>query len=516
MIKPLRQSLIIIVLVLLLPTVFFSIYEIGSLRNNEQMIEDIYANQLDAILYSINQYSEAVMSSWAEDIKSCISEPENSNNTCVKQFITEIPSAISICLYNPKKEELSRIASRSESMITEESIRTLLQNNDSSLQRLGSYLKEKYRKIESIALPDNNYQALIFGVEKEGELHFVIILQDPDKFINLVLDPKIQEIAQEKFYIAAINTSKDSIIYSSDRQNALGSIEHQQAFWLLPHYSMGIELLDSTISDLVHTRSRKNIILIGLIDLVLLIGIWLIYRNVKKQIELSQLKSDFVSNVSHEIRTPLALISMYIETLEMGRVKTIEKTQEYYKVIQHETHRLTGIVNKILNFSQIESGKRRYSFEDANLNTIVQSVYKSYIIRMDKEGFQHSIKLADKLPVIHADKEAITDAIINLTDNAIKYSSALKSIEYQTSVKNDHIRLSVQDKGIGISENDQKHIFDKFYRVTEKNLALKAKGSGLGLAIVKHILDAHNGKIEIESKMNEGTRFTLVFPILKS
>jgi two-component system phosphate regulon sensor histidine kinase PhoR len=250
-------------------------------------------------------------------------------------------------------------------------------------------------------------------------------------------------------------------------------------------------------------------------DIILLSGAWLIFRNIKKQVELSQLKNDFVSGVSHEIRTPLALISMYIETLEMGRVKKAEKVKEYYAVILNETTRLSGIVNRILSFSQIENNKRKYLFSETSLNDIVENSALSFRYTLDNKGFSYSLESDKDLPCIMADAEAIADAFVNLIDNAMKYSTENKDIMVRTGKYEDFVYVEVEDHGIGISEKNQQYIFDKFYRVTEKNLANRVKGSGLGLAIVKHIMDAHGGRITIKSAPGSGSLFRLLFPVKK-
>jgi two-component system phosphate regulon sensor histidine kinase PhoR len=290
-------------------------------------------------------------------------------------------------------------------------------------------------------------------------------------------------------------------------------INDREPFWLFTNYMMGIELKDITIADLTKERVKRNLIINGLMDIILLSGAWIIFRNVKKQVELSQLKNDFVSNVSHEIRTPLALITMYIETLEMGRVKNEEKIKEYYTIILNETTRLSGIVNRILNFSQIEGNKRKYFLSATDLNEIVENAALTLRYSLETKGFTYIFEPGKNLPSILADREAITDAFVNLVDNAIKYSPMIKEISVRTYSNAEYIHLEVEDHGLGISEKDQKYIFDKFYRVTETNLANKVKGSGLGLAIVKHIMDSHEGKIYLKSTPGSGSMFRLSFPV---
>ncbi len=513
MFKSIQKSILPILIILILPTILFSIYEIGTLRKNEQVIESIYTNQLDAILYSVNQYSEDVMNGWANRIVQIIGRNEKPASEELYKFFAETPVENCLYLYSLDSLQMRSFGPGCSNPDFNRTLSTLVAKQDSILKKLKTYLNGGYRKIETFILPGSIDQVFVFAHNFENSTQFIFIVHNPERFINEILDPKIQEIAREKFDIAISSVKNDSVIYNSDRQNIPVTILHKKPLWLIKNYDIGIELKDRTISDLAKSRSRKNLILIGIIDLVLILGIWFIYRNINRQMELARLKSDFVSSVSHEIRTPLALIQMYIESLEMGRVASKEKINEYYKVILQETQRLTGIVNKILNFSQIESGKRRYAFSEMQLNEVVEAVIKSFTLVLEKSGFTTKVDLTPDLPVIMADRESIADILVNLIDNAMKYSNSGKYIKIQTLYDNRYAILRITDKGIGIAPKDQKNIFDKFYRVTEKDLALKAKGSGLGLTIVKHIIDAHNGNITVKSEKGAGTEFTLFFPL---
>jgi two-component system phosphate regulon sensor histidine kinase PhoR len=170
-------------------------------------------------------------------------------------------------------------------------------------------------------------------------------------------------------------------------------------------------------------------------------------------------------------------------------------------------------VNRILSFSQIESNKRKYFFSENDVNEIVESAANTFRYSIEIKGFKYSFRPEKNLPLILADKEAITDAFVNLVDNAMKYSPEIKDIIVRTGKDDKYVFIEVEDHGIGISEKNQKYIFDKFYRVTEMNLANKVKGSGLGLAIVKHIMDAHGGKIYVRSALGSGSMFRLSFPV---
>jgi two-component system phosphate regulon sensor histidine kinase PhoR len=226
---------------------------------------------------------------------------------------------------------------------------------------------------------------------------------------------------------------------------------------------------------------------------------------------LAQSKSDFVSNVSHEIRTPLALISMFSETLEMGRVVSEEKKQEYYRIIRKETQRLTGIVNRILNFSQTEANKKTLSPEVLHVNKEVGDILATYDFHLVNKGFEYSVVQSGDLWVT-ADREAFVESVINLIDNAMKYSAAVKRIEISLAKVAEFGLVQVRDWGVGIRAADQKHIFEKFYRVSSGNLA-KTGGTGLGLSLVQQLMQAQNGKITVVSDVGKGSTFTLHFPL---
>lgn len=185
--------------------------------------------------------------------------------------------------------------------------------------------------------------------------------------------------------------------------------------------------------------------------------------------------------------------------------------KEYYQIISAEANRLSKIVNSILNFSQMESGKRRYSFRETSLNELVEKVAETYTFHLKNKGFQFHMNLSPGLPAVSADPDAVSEATINLIDNAMKYSNEVKEIVVSTGVVGKMVFISVKDKGVGIAAGEIRQIFDKFYRVTS-GLTHNTKGTGLGLTIVKHIIDAHKGKIEVKSTPGEGSEFILFLP----
>jgi two-component system phosphate regulon sensor histidine kinase PhoR len=234
----------------------------------------------------------------------------------------------------------------------------------------------------------------------------------------------------------------------------------------------------------------------------------LVYRNVRAQTELAWAKSAFVSNVSHELRTPLALIRMFAETLEMGRLKDEQKKQEYYRTILRETERLTHLVNNLLNFSRMEAGRKPYQLVPCSMRDIVRDVVTPHL---QHAGFTPVMELPHDDVVVAVDREAIAEALINLLDNAVKYSGPKKYLRVKVTHTANDVRVEVEDQGIGIAPQYHTMIFEAFFRVPS-GFVQDTKGSGLGLSLVKHIMDAHGGRIELESVPDKGTTVRLLFP----
>ena len=460
------------------------------------MIDKIYNNQLDALLFSVNQYSEDVAGRFQYKL-SLINEGDNPLyfQDQLTNFIEENPSIIKIVFADS--------TFNSSDQVTNE----LLKFNKEKIEKLYSFKKEKYNRIEPLEHNNNTFLFFVLDNPKTANLCGVTI--DTDKFIRDILSPKILSIAQNEFSIYIFNKEK---VYDFNSEGNINPrlLDQQRKLWLLPSFSLAIKLKGETIEDLVNQRAKTNLILIIALTLILIAGAWLVFRNTKREVELAQVKSEFVSNVSHELRTPLSLISMFAETLEMGRVKSEEKKKEYYSIISQEALRLGKIVNKILSFSKMEAGKRTYNFEEVDLNEVVEQIYDSYRFHLQNNGFEFIFHRHDSPLKIKADSEALSEAIINLLDNAVKYSKDKKRVELLTGEKQESIFLEVTDLGIGIGTEDQKRIFEKFYRVSS-GLVHNTKGTGLGLSLVKHIMDAHKGEVTLSSELGNGSTFRLIF-----
>lgn len=518
--KPLANIGILLIVIITLPPLLFTSYEIGNLYQNEKMIDSIYTRQLESVIFSINQYSDDIVSRWANQLENDIQKQGQLSSNNAEDLVAQY-SAVKLFFIADSTETNDiyfKDYDTSVSDLNKVYFDNIIVDNKNIIKRLIQYMDGGYRKIQPIDIDHPDHSLFLFAIKlSEDEVVICGIIVNTLGFIKENLGPKIQSVARDQFYFSVFDDETDKEVYSNDLyESADKNIEHKKSLWLMPDYQLGIQIKGDTISNLVQERTNFNIYVIILMDIILLIAAILIYRSLRQQMKLAQLKSEFISNVSHEIRTPLAIINMYSETLEMGRIKDESRKKEYYSIINTEANRLSGIVNKILNFSKIESGKREYVFVETDINNLVSEVVEQYKHHFIRKGFTCNLDLSSDLPKINLDKEAVTDALINLIDNAIKYSTDNKQFNIISKLGNHGVTIEVKDYGIGIDTKYQKLVFDKFYRVTDGNLAHKAKGSGIGLSIVDHIMKAHNGHVNLISQPNEGSSFILNFPVTRS
>lgn len=286
--------------------------------------------------------------------------------------------------------------------------------------------------------------------------------------------------------------------------------------FVLTNVRLSIRLKDLTVGQWARRNFVINLSLWTLMAVLLLAAIALMLRTASREMKLTQMKADFVSNVSHELRTPLASIRVLAELLNLGRVKDSSKVREYGGYIESEGRRLTQLINNILDFSRIESGRKAYNFEQANIKELVDGTLEAFSLQLTRNGFAIDYQALKKsYPDVIIDPDAIALALNNLIDNAIKYSKEEKKIFIRLDHQENRINIAITDQGIGIPCEEQEKIFEKFYRVST-GLVHDVKGSGLGLSLVKHIVEAHDGEITVKSEPGKGSTFTIHLPVTDS
>jgi len=284
-----------------------------------------------------------------------------------------------------------------------------------------------------------------------------------------------------------------------------------------PFSAWGLALPRAERSRLLGSARANRWVLSGLAALLAAIStlaLAAVVRGVREAERLSRMRTELVAGVSHELKTPLALLRLYAESLLLGRVADPEKREGYLRTILRETGRLTHLVENVLAFARIQAGGMACRREAVGPGDIVRDTVEAYREEIVRRGFRIEAEIAPDLPAIEADRDAIAQALLNLLDNAAKYSPDGKRIAVRARADGGSVRIEVEDEGIGIRPEDIERIFDPFHR-TDEARALGTRGSGLGLALVRNIADAHGGRVDVRSEPGRGSIFTLVIPAME-
>jgi two-component system phosphate regulon sensor histidine kinase PhoR len=250
---------------------------------------------------------------------------------------------------------------------------------------------------------------------------------------------------------------------------------------------------------------------------VIVLGAATILVVAEKERRVSALKSDFVANVSHELKTPLALVRMFAEMLQSGRVASPEKQREYLDIIVSESERLSALIENVLDFAKVERGKGAYEFAMGDVGEAVTRAANVYRYRAEREGVAIAVDVEGGLPPARIDDRAIQLAVINLIDNALKYAPGSGIVTLRVAREGSAIVVSVIDRGPGVSPEDKERIFERFVRGSSSKTSTEGgrspiRGSGIGLALVRHIAESHGGRAWVESDIGLGSTFFLAIP----
>jgi signal transduction histidine kinase len=282
---------------------------------------------------------------------------------------------------------------------------------------------------------------------------------------------------------------------------------------VVPGWSLA--LFDSqgkSIGQIVRGEMRWYAAVLLGIAVLIVAGIVMTLRAATHEAETVRLRSEFVSNVSHELKTPLSLIRLFGETLDSERWTDDAKRREFSRIIARESRRLGHLIDNVLDFSKIDSGRKEYRFEKEDLVEVVTDTVESYRYYLRDQGFELDVSLLPGPVFAMIDKDAIAQALLNLLNNAEKFAGEGKYIGVKMVLEEGQVRIAVEDKGPGIPPSDLKRIFEKFYRGGHRP-AREAQGCGLGLTIVKNTVESHGGSVNVESEVGRGSRFFITLPL---
>ncbi len=473
----------------------------------------------------------------ADDVRNEFPAPGQACSETLDRVLAAHPYVAHVFLYDPSRGLVFR--SQPHRLKNEEAFRAEADDFSSMMQKWfdSEYkqLLEKMTKMEKKGIPyyafpnsaprgeKHLYQSAMMFLQPDGtDGHTAIggVVFDAeylrDHFFPEMLDAVMtRNLTEGQKAVIMIHPRSESypLVASAGWDGGVPEVERNMDY-VFPGLTLAIKTPGTTLEAIGQRFVRTSFLILGGLSLLLTGGLLLTYRNVSKEMALARLKSDFVSNVSHELRTPLSLIRLYAETLEMGRLNSQEKYQEYYCIIRKESERLSALINNILDFSRIEAGRKEYDFLDTDMRELVRNTLESYRYQIEQHGFTFEEKI-DEVPPLRVDREAMARSLVNLVNNALKYSQDRKYIGVNLYRENGAVKLEVIDHGIGIPSQEQNKIFEKFYRVGDP-LVHNTKGSGLGLSLVRHIVEAHGGEVLVDSEPGQGSKFTITLPVISA
>lgn len=242
------------------------------------------------------------------------------------------------------------------------------------------------------------------------------------------------------------------------------------------------------------------------------VGAFLSARLVQRELDAARDKSDFAAHVSHELRSPITQIRLKAEALQLGLAPDDASRERHYDVITREAERLSRLVDNVLDFSAIERGRKKYTFRPGDIGTTVARAVEAAKVAMETRGMEVRLSLPEDLPVVWHDVDAVSQCMTNLLSNAAKYGQEAGWIGVEVRASDQEIEVAVSDGGIGIAPEEQRAIFEQYYRSSDPQ-ARRRKGTGIGLTIVKYIMEAHGGRVGVRSAPGAGSTFSLHFPL---
>ena len=335
------------------------------------------------------------------------------------------------------------------------------------------------------------------------------IIFNGDRLKESVLGPALREQVPSREMSWALRARDGAVILSSENP-ASGPVILRTGFasnfpdWTLEFHQPPPRLIKTFL------LSRRGLYFFAflLIAGILVFGLVLTVRSVSHELELARMKSDFVSTVSHEFKSPLTSIRQLAEMLHAGRVPSEERRQKYYDVLLEQSERLSMLTDNILSLAKIEEGRAEFSFEATDISALLADVVTASQERVRHEGFDIGLEVSGTLPRLAVDRTALSQAVTNLVDNAIKYSGESRTIAVSAALDDRSLAIAVRDFGVGIGREDRDRVFERFYRGGDA-LTRTVKGSGLGLTLVKEIVEAHRGRVDVESEPGKGSVFTI-------
>ena len=440
----------------------------------------------------LNKYGSAEVSeSWSEDTAlklvsslRVLLETIEDFEWSYSDFAERLKQQISVVL-----DSYARRQAEAQTAVSEQSILA---------EMLASWPQDNFRKLD---VPE-----LVFGMHHGIGDGTVILLQtaealasDFDRCANGLeeLGVSYRITDGSGAYASGVDSSREDAFL----QASLGQF--------FPGWNVEVHFNDVDIFERTAHRQKVIYVWAGLLAIAVMVAAGLLTAQaVGKQIKINKLKNDFIATVSHELKTPLASMRVLVDTLLEGSYRDQQQVTDYLQLISKENERLSGLIDNFLTFSRMERNKHAFIMARTTPVAIVDAAAEAVKTKFAGGRCAFDVKAGENLPEVMADRDAMVTVLVNLLDNAYKYSYEDKRIELSAFTEDGSVCFRVSDNGQGMSRRALKKIFARFYQV-DRSLSRSAEGCGLGLSIAKFIIDAHKGTISVDSKPGQGTVFTI-------
>ena len=473
---------------------------------NQQIVE-VYANakaeiQLEDSRSKQDQRQESESKSLAATEKSAPSPMKNSSySSKIQQRVVTPQQMLNVPSAAPAKDKEDAAQNISKVAPSEAEFRQLI--GDENEGTLARFVEDKLSIL--VWYRPARDSRLIFGAQ--------LAVRAVEKDLNSLLE-KLESSLREEICVAVLDDkARPAVIshpgFQAKWKHPFVATEIGQA---LPHWEVSVYLLNpAKLQQAAHKLILSLGLIIGMLVLTIAIGGGLIFSDLKRQAVLARQKTDFVSNVSHELKTPLTSIRMFSDLLAEGRVEDETKRRSYFNIITAETARLTRLINNVLDFSHMERGERKYSFQKCNFAELIRETVGIYRPHVESNGFMIELVLSETPLFISGDRDALSQIIVNLLSNAEKYSGNTKEISVEAVADSNAAILKILDRGPGVPSGCENKIFEQFYRAHD-SLSSGIQGSGLGLTLARQIARAHGGDVTYEPRQGGGSCFCLRIP----
>jgi len=395
-------------------------------------------------------------------------------------------------------------------------LRTLLQN-DSRLREMSALVKTQAPGIKSdgiVLVPAGDSQIYCKRIKNAKSGFIVAAVINDSRAVNQQFSEMLKSNGISAEMMVQVVNSEGIIIMATGNPGLLSPSVSLDLSGGMFGSDQKIRVYNERIGQIEAISKRHmlfNLILVGcLFVIVLACGVVSLIITLKEA-ELSRLKTNFISSVSHEMRLPLSTIKTANEMFTSDKVSDEKQAKKYHQYIASESIRLERLVNNVLDFSRIDAGRKKYNFKQDSISDAVKEAADSMRACLDQDGFCFEERIEPGISGL-IDKDSVVQAILNLLDNARKFSAGNKFIRIALFHDKAQAVVEVEDKGIGIAKDKTDKIFDKFYRI-EDEMTRQTKGTGLGLALVKQTMQAHGGVAHVRSVEGQGSVFSLLFPL---